>query len=92
MAIFLGLLLSATGTAQEIRYIDLSGVDQPTDRKPYGSRIENFSFGSSEKLFANRVRVSLEWLQNRADHFTVPVAAHSTPRTKVLANPGICIA
>jgi hypothetical protein len=25
-------------------------------------------------------------------HFTVPVAAHSTPRTKVVANPGISMA
>lgn len=62
-AVFFGLLLSAIGVAQEIRYVDLSGVDQPTDRKPYGSRIENFTCGGSEQLFSHRAKVSLEWIQ-----------------------------
>jgi hypothetical protein len=58
------LLLSVSGMAQEVRYVDLSGVEQPKDRTPYGSRIENFTCGGSEKLFAHRARVSLEWIQS----------------------------
>jgi hypothetical protein len=64
IALFLGLLVSVNGMTQEVRYIDLSGVDQPTDRKPYGSRIENFTCGGSEQLFAHRARISLEWIQS----------------------------
>jgi hypothetical protein len=64
MALFLGLLVSANGTAQGVRYLDLSGVEQPTDRRrPYGSRIENFTCGGTEQLFAHRAKVSLEWIQ-----------------------------
>jgi hypothetical protein len=63
MALFLGLLVSVNGMAQEVRYLDLSGVEQPTDRRPYGSRIENFSCGGTERLFAHRAKVSLEWIQ-----------------------------
>ena len=63
LAVFIGLLLSLNGMAQEVQYIDLSGVDQPTDRRPYGSRIENFTCGGSAELFAHRAKISLEWIQ-----------------------------
>jgi len=63
IALLIGLLPSLNGMAQEVRYIDLSGVDQPTDRKPYGSTIENFTCGGGAELFAHRARVSLEWIQ-----------------------------
>jgi hypothetical protein len=63
IALFIGLLLSLNGMAQEVRYIDLSGVDQPTDRRPYGSRIENFTCVGSAELFTHRTKVSLEWIQ-----------------------------
>lgn len=63
IALFTGLLLSLSGMAQEAQYIDLSGVGQPTDRRPYGSRIENFTCGGSVELFAHRAKVSLEWIQ-----------------------------
>jgi hypothetical protein len=62
-ALFIGLLLSINSLAQEVRYVDLSGVDQPTDRAPYGSRVENFTCGGSEQLFPHRTKVSLEWIQ-----------------------------
>ena len=57
------LLLSVSGMAQEVRYVDLSGVEQPKDRTPHGSRVENFTCGGSAKLFARRAGVSLEWIQ-----------------------------
>jgi len=63
LAVFIGLLLSLNGMAQEVQYIDLSAVDQPTDRRPYGSRIENFTCGGSAELFAHRAKISLEWIQ-----------------------------
>lgn len=63
IAFIIGVFLSITGMAQEVQYIDLSGVNQPTDRKPYGSRIENLTCGGSEKLFPHRARITLEWIQ-----------------------------
>jgi hypothetical protein len=63
IALIIGMFLSAIGMAQEVRYIDLSGVGQPTDRRPYGSKSENFTCGGSQELFPHRARVSLEWIE-----------------------------
>ena len=59
----IGTFFAAIGVAQEVRYVDLSGIDQPTSDEPYGSRVENFSCGGSKELFPHRAKVSLEWIE-----------------------------
>jgi hypothetical protein len=50
------------GTAQEIRYIDLSGIDQPTGDKPSGSRVDYSRCGPSNEPFPHQAMSSLEWI------------------------------
>lgn len=65
IALFVGLLVSTNGVAQQVEYLDLSDVDQPTDPAPHGTRIENFTCGGTDEgMFAHRVKVSLEWIQS----------------------------
>jgi hypothetical protein len=58
-----GLLFSAVGMTQEVRYVDLSGISQPASARPYGSRVENLSCGGSKELFPHRAKASLEWIE-----------------------------
>jgi hypothetical protein len=74
IALIIGMFLSAIGMAQEVRYIDLSGVGQPTDRRPYGSKIENFTCGGSQELCSSH-------LQNATLHRGVAVLSHSAGKT-----------
>jgi hypothetical protein len=62
IVIFIVIFLRGVGTAQELRYIDLSGIDQPTADKPSGSRLDYSRCGPSNEPFPHQAMSSLEWI------------------------------
>jgi hypothetical protein len=58
----IGMFFHGVGTAQEIRYIDLSGVDQPTADKPSGSRVDYSRCVAWNEPFPHQAMSSLEWI------------------------------
>jgi len=61
--LFVEIFFVTVGIAQEARYIDLSGISQPTGESPYGSRTEGVSCVGSKELFPHQAKASLEWIE-----------------------------